>query len=547
MDFLKNIEANWKSGLTVALVSIPLSISLAVASGATPIIGIITAIWAGLFASIFGGSKYNIVGPTGALSGLISAYVILHGIDTLAMLAITVGLFILIAYFLKLERYLIFVPSSVIHGFTLGIALIIAFSQVNYALGLYGLEKHDVFFDNVLESFRNIGHYSGFTFIVFLALLSSLFILKKLLPKIPSPLIVSIIGIGIGVYFTNQSTFELATLGSVFGDLPFTLIQLPEFSFSKSLIPSAGAIAVVAILETMLSAKVADTMTRTKHDERKEMMGLGLANIASGLAGGMPGTAALARTSLNIKMGAKNNLSASISSLSLGIICYLLFSYFQYIPMAAIAAILTYVAVQMIELKHFIRFYNHQTTGFWLSLLVAAVTFYEDPIIGIMFGTGASLLIVVEKLSRGQFEMRLNSTSEGLLKKFSGDNFDGLEDIFEKADTLLYSIKGKLVYINSTAHISRFEEGFEKYKTIILRLRSVYYIDIDGAEALDEIIEIVQKRNQIICLTSINENIKDLLEKTSTGYRELKDKKLIFSKSEDALEYFGVTPSKEVL
>jgi SulP family sulfate permease len=119
---LQNIKNNFKSGITVALISIPLSISLAVASNASPLIGIITAIWAGLFAAVFGGSNFNIVGPTGALSGIIATYVILHGIGGLPVLAVITGLIILAAYFLKLERYLVLIPSSVIHGFTLGVA-----------------------------------------------------------------------------------------------------------------------------------------------------------------------------------------------------------------------------------------------------------------------------------------------------------------------------------------------------------------------------------------------------------------------------------------
>jgi len=124
---IENLKKNYRSGITVSLISIPLSISLAVASNVSPLIGIITAIWAGLIAAIFGGSNFNIVGPTGALSGIIATYVIVHGISSLPILTITAGIMIIIAYILKLERYLILIPSSVIHGFTLGIAFIIAF------------------------------------------------------------------------------------------------------------------------------------------------------------------------------------------------------------------------------------------------------------------------------------------------------------------------------------------------------------------------------------------------------------------------------------
>jgi SulP family sulfate permease len=139
----KNIQNNWKSGITVSLVSIPLSVSLAVASQTSPVIGILTAVWAGLIASIFGGSNYNIIGPTGALSGILAAYALMYGPATLAPLAIVAGIFILIAYIAKLERFLVFVPGSTVQGFTLGVAVIISLGQLNFALGLSHLPKHE--------------------------------------------------------------------------------------------------------------------------------------------------------------------------------------------------------------------------------------------------------------------------------------------------------------------------------------------------------------------------------------------------------------------
>lgn len=165
--FFDKAKENWKSGLTVSLVAMPLSISLAVASGSTPLIGIITAIWAGVVAALFGGSNYNVVGPTGALSGLIAAYVVAHGTSALPTLTILVGLLVLMAYALRLERYLILIPSSVVHGFTLGVAMVIGFGQFNAALGLYGLPKHENFFSNLVESFRHISQTSTVTALIF--------------------------------------------------------------------------------------------------------------------------------------------------------------------------------------------------------------------------------------------------------------------------------------------------------------------------------------------------------------------------------------------
>lgn len=534
------IKNNWKSGLTVALIAMPLSISLAVASGSTPVIGILTAVWAGIIASLFGGSDYNIVGPTGALSGLIAAYVAVHGTGSLSTVTVIAGGLILLAYLFKFERYLVFIPSSAIHGFTLGVAGIIAFNQLNAALGLSGLPKHESFFANTVESLRHLPQASLPTFGIFCLFLAALFVLRRTLPKIPGALVLSPIGIVVGyLASTGLLPVDLATLGSIFGDFSFALFQAPQFAFSRGLIPTAAAIALVAILETMLSAKIADAMTQTKHNERKEMLGLGLANIASGLAGGLPSTAALARTSLNIKTGATDKMSATLSSIFLALISFFLLSYFRYIPMAVIGAILVHVAVLMVEKEHLVKFYAFQRSGFWLSLLVAAVTFYQDPIIGIGFGTVVSLLLFVERISHGHFEMKLNTRERGLVQSLAGDR---LKEIKENGDILLYSISGKLVYINSRAHIDRFEKDLAKYKVIILRLRSVYFIDLDGAEALDEMIAIATKRGQQICLTSLNDSISRFLEDVSPHYRHLKAAGLVFAKSQQALGHFGIKP-----
>ena len=534
------LKANWKSGITVSLVSIPLSISLAVASGVGPVAGIITAIWAGLIASLFAGSNYNIVGPTGALSGLIASFVLSYGVAQSSMLALLSGILILIAYFLKFERYLIFVPSSVIHGFTLGVAFIIGLNQVNSALGLTGLTSHERFFDNVIESFTHLNSTSLSTFVVFTIFLASLLLLRKALPKIPGAILLSPLGIVLG--YLCQVGFlpwKLDTLGTHFGSLTFNLVQVPSFSFSIPLLSTALTVALVSILETMLSAKIADGMTHTKHNERKEMMALGLANLASGLAGGIPATAALARTSLNIKTGATDRFSATISSCFIALISFFLFAYFSYIPMAVIASILVFTSINMVEMEHFGRFLKYEKSSFFIAMIVAIVTVYEDPILGILLGTALALVLFVERLSHGAFELVANKSKEGAIESYSGEK---LKEIREDTDVLLYSFKGKLCYINGRAHVERFENALLQYKTIVLRLREVYFMDLDGVEALDEIIELLEQRGQKVLLTSLDQDVEGLIKTVSKTYLQLKKKGLVFKKTSFALEKLGIRP-----
>ena len=536
MQFFENLRNNWKSGVTVALVSIPLSISLAVASQVSPVDGIITAVWAGLLASIFGGSNFNIVGPTGALSGILAAYAIMHGAGDLAMIAIIAGILVLIAYWLKLERYLVFVPASAIHGFTLGVAAIISLNQLGYATGISGLKTHERLFDNVIETLKHINQIDLVTFSVFILFLVGLFLLLRVAPKIPAVIALAPLGILLG-YASTVGTFpiQLQTLQMKFGDLSMVLFQREQWSFHSYMLLPAFAVALIAILETMLSAKIADVMTKTKHDKRKEMLGLGVANIASGLMGGIPATAALARTALNVRSGSTHKLSGTISAVSIAIISFVLFGAFKFIPLAVIAAILVFTAVRMVELENFIRMFKFDHKEFALSLVVALITFYIDPIFGILFGIAASLILFVDKLTRGQFELLVNETGKREVKQMFED--ESIHDLGEST-TLVYSIKGQLAYFNCAAHVHRFEASLDNYSNVVLRMRELYYIDIDGIEALDEIIDLIESKGKEVVITGVNALIERELSE-SRGYLKLKKENKVFKKTSEALNELG--------
>lgn len=537
---IKNIKKNWKSGITVSLVSIPLSVSLAVASQTSPIIGVLTAIWAGLTASILGGSNYNIIGPTGALSGVLAAYSLAYGPATLAPLAIIAGVFILIAYVCKLERFLVFVPGSTVQGFTLGVAIIISLGQLNFALGLSHLPKHEKLLENVFESIKHLNQLSPETVLVFLIFLAGLFFFVKFFPKIPGAIALAPIGILLGYLSIKQIVpLRLLTLGNNYPDLRGTLFIMPKLFVNISLLQTGAAVAIIAILETMISAKIADGMTKTHHNSRKEMFGLGVANIVSGLMGGMPATAALARTSLNIKSDADNKISATISSISVTIISMIFISYFIYIPLAVIAAILVFTAIRMVEVHHLARIWNHDKRSFGIALVVAAVCIYNDPIVGILFGTTITLIIFMEKLSRGQFDLDMNDISTGKTNHLHGERHAPAS---KESHILTYSIKGQLAYVNSQSHINRFERNLQNYRAVILRLRELHFIDIDGINALDEIIDLVKRQGKPVAISGINKHIEMSLKQESEGYAQLKQEGFIFTKTLDALKHFGFSP-----
>ncbi|HCM53273.1 TPA: hypothetical protein DIS57_04940 [Candidatus Wolfebacteria bacterium] len=537
--FFSTLKLNWKSGLTVALVALPLSLSLGVAAGATPLMGVITAIWAGLVAALFGGSNYNVVGPTGALSGLLATYALIHGAASLPFLAILSGYIILLFYVLRWERYIVFIPASVVHGFTLGVAFIIGLNQLNFALGLKGLPTHERFFDNVLESFAHIGQTSGVAVVLFAIALAVIIALRMYVPRIPGAIAIAPFGILIG-WLAERGivSWNVQTIASKFGSIPNHIASMPHFSLDmigRQAVIAALTIAVVAILETLISAKIADGMTKTKSDQRKEMFGLGLANVASGLFGGIPATAALARTSLNIKSGATHKMSAAIAAIGVVIIALVLLSGFQYLPLAFVAAILVSVALFMVEREQFVHLYHFDKRVFGLSFVVAAITIIEDPIMGILFGSVIALLMFVNTLSWAQGEITVNKGGK-IVGRYRSDELETLE---EHGDVLVYRFAGQLTYINAQGHLEALAQISDETKQVVLSFRNLFYIDIDGVDAVAEMIELLEQNGKTVYLSGVNRLVGAMV-KRSGWYGHLKESGRIFESASQALKQLSV-------
>jgi SulP family sulfate permease len=417
-------------------------------------------------------------------------------------------------------------------------------NQLNSALGLQKIPGHEKFIDNVRESFWHTPSFSLETTVVFFIFFIGILITEKYRKKIkalsnlPATALFAVIGIFVGfLSSTHIIPVHLQTLGSKYSNLSGQLFIFPDFSFhfDWAFISAAITVSLIAIIETMLSARIADSMTKTKHNKRREMFGLGIANVASGLAGGIPATAALARTSLNIKSGATDRGSAFISSIAVAVISLFLLPYFKYIPMAVIAAILVTVAVRMIEGEHFIRMYKIDKKSFVISLLVAFVTVYEDPTIGILFGVAVSLFFFLENISQGRFDLGINDLNRKMIAHISGKKNYKLS---KKSHTIVYSIKGHLTYIDSQAHLSRFDTDHKHHKNIILRLRELSFIDIDGVDALEEIIEILERRGVQVYITGVNDFILHMLFK-SKHFVALQNAGKVFPHTTDALRHLG--------
>jgi SulP family sulfate permease len=446
--------------------------------------------------------------------------------------------------YLRLERYLVFIPANTIQGFTLGVAFIIGMNQTNFALGYPKLPGHEKFIDNILESLRHIDKISFESLIVFVLFFLGIFITEKfrsrikIIASLPATVIFAFIGILLGyASSTNALPFTLQTLGSRYSDLSAQLFIFPNLTvpYNWNFIATALTVALIAIIETMLSARIADSMTKTKHNKRKEMLGLGIANLASGIAGGIPATAALARTSLNIKSGATNKTSGIVNAIAIILISFFLLPYFKFLPLTVIAAILVTVAVRMIEKEHLVRMYRIDKKSFWIAMVVAFITVYEDPIMGILVGAAISMFLFLENLSRGQFEVIANDANKKMIGRVISSK---AEDFIKDSHTVVYSIKGHFTYIDSQEHVSRFETEHDHHKNIILRMRELYFIDLDGVDAFEEIIEILEKRGINVYITGVSNMILPLLQK-SKHYKKLEKENRIFPRTSDALRELG--------
>ncbi|MDZ4216920.1 MAG: SulP family inorganic anion transporter, partial [Candidatus Gracilibacteria bacterium] len=300
--------------------------------------------------------------------------------------------------------------------------------------------------------------------------------------------------------------------------------------FDKDLWIISFATALISILETLLSGQIAAKMSKTPFDRSREMRSLGLANIGSGLLGGIPATAALARTALNIKSGGNHQTSGVLNALFTLIICVFAFTLFRWLPMVTVASILVMVAIGMVNKNYFTEFARNGRNAITLMLLVAAITFIIDPISGILIGSFIALLIFVEKNSTGQTEILLwnkGKMTEALMKR------DFLDRSKIHSDLVVYKISGTLTYINMPAHL----EAVKKIKDnehVIISLRHAFYADHDGVDYLRELISILENQNKEVILCGINSEIKKWIQ-DETFYKERGRKKQIFKRTSEAI------------
>ena len=506
----ENWLPNIVSGVIVGVVALPLSMAFAIASGVKPEQGLYTAIIAGLAVSIFGGSRLQIAGPTGAFIVILAAITAKYGVDGLQIATVMAGVMLLLMGLARFGSIIKFIPDPVIVGFTAGIGVIIWVGQWPDFFGLpkaSGAHFHEKFW-HMLQSLPHLQFNTTMLAILSLALI----LFAPRLPgmrRVPGPLIAMVLVTLI------QSIFHLegvATIGSTFGGMPQGLphIGLPAITVPRmiELLGPAFTIAVLGTIESLLSAVVADGMAGTKHNSNQELIGQGIANIAAPFFGGFAATGAIARTATNIRNGGNSPLSGIVHTITLVMVLLFLAPLAANIPLAALAAILFVVAYNMSEVKHFARMVKRAPRADVAILLITfSLTVFADLVVAVNIGVVLAMLHFMRRMASSVETQHL--TQQDLQSELA---YEGIGKLPE--GVMVYSIEGPFFF----GAVENFEQALAQTHTdphtLILRLRRVPFMDITGLQTLEEAIERMKKRSVTIILCEANAQVLAGLGKT---------------------------------
>ncbi len=508
---LDQFIADSVAGLIVGIVALPLAIAFAIASGVSPERGLFTAIIGGFIASLLGGSRVQISGPTGAFVVIVYGIVTQFGMDGLLLATFLGGVLLLIMGLARLGSAIKFIPYPVVIGFTSGIAVIIFSSQVKDFLGLKTgpvpasfLAKWSLF----LEHLNTINPYA---FILSISCVIIILAWRKITQRIPGPLVVVILSTVL-VYYWH---LPVETIGSRFGEIPHVLPQpaIPKFSIEliHQILPSSLTIALLAGIESLLSAVVADGMIGGKHRSNMELVAQGIANIVSPLFGGIPVTGAIARTATNINNGGRTPVAGIIHSIVLLIIMFFMGHLVAYIPLASLAAILIVVAYNMSEWHSFGMVLKTSSSDAAVLLVTFGLTVLIDLTVAIQVGVVLSCFLFMRRMALDSVEViRHEFTDEdetvndpmGIDKK---DIPPGVE---------VYEVNGPFFFGAAYKFMEAMTDiGKKKPKVRIIRMRNVPIIDTTGLHVLRQQYQNSRKHGIFFVISGINAEPYTALEK----------------------------------
>lgn len=524
------------AGLTVGLIALPLAMAFAIGSGVSPERGLYTAIIAGFLISLLGGSRVQIGGPTGAFVVIVYAVVQKHGYDGLAVATILAGLMMIAMGFARFGIFLKYIPYPVTVGFTTGIAVVIFTSQINDFFGLCIPKVPAEFIEKWTAYFHFAKNCSLWALITASSTLALIFVLRWFNSKIPG----AVIAVVLATLLAMLLDLPIETIESKFTGIPNSLPMptLPSFSLEKiqAVFPAAITIAMLGTIESLLSAVVADGMTGHRHRSNVELVSQGLANIGSIIFGGIPATGAIARTTANIKLGAKTPMAGMIHAVILLVIMLLFAKAAAKIPLPALAGVLVFVAWNMSELDHFFAILKGQKSDAILLLITFLLTVFIDLTVAVGVGVVLSAVLFLKKMSDNTSvkicQIMLEENQNEHPEKYDSDL------LFRKdvpQGVAIFEINGPFFYAIADRLLEGLRQLPEKPQFFILRMRKVPAIDATGVQALKDFADKCHNENIAFILSGIKESIVPVLNQA--GILKIVGTEHIFKNINEALAF----------
>ncbi|WHH60272.1 sulfate permease [Petroclostridium sp. X23] len=530
-QFLKDITA----GIIVAIIALPLSIALAIASGVSPEKGLHTAIIAGFLISMLGGSRVQIGGPTGAFMVIVYSIVVRFGIDGLIIATFLAGIIMILMGVLKLGSIIKFIPYPITTGFTSGIAVVIFSSQIKDFFGLKSGEVPAEFIDKWKVYFQSFNTISIQTTIIGIVALMIIILWPRINRKIPGALIALIVT-SILVKLLN---LEVATIGTKFGQLSSALpaIQFPNISMEQVslLIAPAFTIAILGSIESLLSAVVSDGMIGGKHRSNMELVAQGIANMGSALFGGIPATGAIARTVANIKNGGRTPVAGMVHAVTLLLIMVIFMPLAKMIPLTSLAAVLIVVAYNMSEWREFKELFKSPKSDITVLLVTFFITILIDLVKAIEIGMVLAALLFMKRMA--------DVSNVNVMKMDASEEDDeaacSYEEESKKVQTpegvQIYEINGPFFFGAADKFLEAAGELGHKTKILIIRMRNVPSMDATALHAFKRMIHTCKHKKILILISGINQQPLNVLKKADVY--DIIGEQYFFNRIEEAVQF----------
>ncbi len=531
--FIKDFTA----GIIVGIVALPLAIAFGIASGVTPQQGLITAIIAGFLISLLGGSRIQIGGPTGAFIVIVYGIVEKFGITGLLTATFIAGIILILMGVFRIGTWIKYIPTSVVTGFTSGIAVVIFSSQIPSLFGMNLTNVPANFIEKWALYFSSWGAVNYWALLIGLGTVVIIIVMTRWLPKIPGAFVALIVTSAATYYFK----LPVETIDSKFGTLSFSLPSpsLPDLSFEniQLLMIPAVSIALLGAIESLLSAVVADGMIGGRHRSNTELIAQGIANIASPLFGGIPATGAIARTATNARNGGRTPIAGLVHAITLLLIVLFFGKFAGNIPMATLAGILVIVSYNMSEWRQFRALLKSPKSDISVLLITFGLTVAIDLVVAIQVGMILSTFLFMSKMSTVSSIhcYRSGKYTDGVAdKKHYYSRPDGLSQFDIPDHVRVFEIRGAFFFGAASKFEDMLMQTEHSCDTIILRMNQLYLLDATGIKVLKNLITNLKNHSIKLKLCEINESCQRPMQRS--GLNDLIGKEMIFETLQESLE-----------